>query len=716
MKLKYMSWIMVLLFLVSIIDVSAGSFSVNTGGVYSRTQASGVTDCYGYVFNTSLTGYFVTSVVKDTLDEALRAYLYLNATTGTNVTALEVVNFTGNTATFTKKNILNNSLKYIIVTCNNNISNTDRDSSTTPNPSYPINYKNISFTGRGRITPMSNYITGQGIIANDVYNTINIVSLTLSNSIGLNFTSPSESEITKYLPNNYLLINVTQNNIANYRNMTIFVYNSTGLYYNLTTSNNNTFLNLTLPLINETYYYNVTARNTTNDSINSDTYTNYIRYVSLNVSAFNISTPLTTFNVTVDGVSYNTTSGNTSINVFLGLHNVTVDAPNQVSNTSVINVNTTPVFYYDVSLYPDRYVSIFTYSETNGSLVTSATAINLVNEFYSYNSSTTTGGNLTLYDVQPGTYSLTLSNPSYSPTQYVVILNDDSYVRLNAYLKNGTAILFNYRDYGSSVIEGVSLKVYRYVNGSLTLVGSYLSDVTGKVQFYALSNTFYGFNSSKDGYAPYYFTLNPVLFTSYDIPMSALSSGTTTPSGYISYNPASFYENQVVNFRVLFTSPYDSFVSYQYAFTYPGGSVSHSGTSLGGESFNDTFVLNDSSSHIATLTYSWLLSNGASQSNTIDFLIIAPWQNKTMMNMGDNNYGMLTGDKVYWLTIMLIVVMGVAYLAVGLVGSFLFGGVVLIIMLSNGFIPFSASPLYYVFGFVAIIVIAFRGLSSGGNK
>lgn len=462
-----------------------------------------------------------------------------------------------------------------------------------------------------------------------------------------------------------------------------------------------------------TYYIKVIA----NDSLGLSSFDiesfNLTTNVLLNISAYNISTKINTFNASINGTMYSTTTGNITVDLVKGIYNVIVDSLNLASNTTLTIVETIPVTQYNFTLYPDAMIIFTTYSEVDGTLITTPTNITIVNAYYSFNL-TTSSGTVKLNNLPVGTYTVNFNNPVYSPTQYVVTMNDDSYIRLNAYLKNATAILFNYKDYGSTPIEGVSLNIYRYVGGSLTLVGSYLSDVTGKVQFYALSNTFYAFNSSKSGYQPYYFTLNPVLFTSYDIPLSSITSGSATPTGYINYNPSTFYENQLVNFGVLFSSPYNSFVSYQYTFTYPGGSISHSGTTNSGEFFNDTFRLNDTSSHIATLTYSWLLSNGATQSNTVNFIVVAPWMNKTMVNMGDRDYGMLIGDKVFLLTLLLIVLMGASYLAVGMVGALLFGGILILIMTFNGFIPVTATPLYYVFGFVAIIIIAFRGF--GGSK
>ena len=126
---------------------------------------------------------------------------------------------------------------------------------------------------------------------------------------------------------------------------------------------------------------------------------------------------------------------------------------------------------------------------------------------------------------------------------------------------------------------------------------------------------------------------------------------------------------QSTNLTVQFQSPYNGLISYQYTFTYPGEVITHSGINNAGEIFTDRFYMNETTPTTANLTYTYIMSNGASQSSTYTFLIIQTWQNKTLMNMGEKDYGMLIGDRVFWMTLILVVLMGVGYLAVGTGGS-----------------------------------------------
>jgi len=150
------------------------------------------------------------------------------------------------------------------------------------------------------------------------YLSYQIFGVSMIASSPFTFTAPSESGTTKYLPNNYLLVNVTTN-ITNFVNMTLNVYNQTSIIYSNTTTLNKSFWNVTLPFINNTYYYNITARNTTNTSIFSNTYTNYIVYSYLNITATDGRTTINTINLTIRDLTtltetiYGTTTGITRI-------------------------------------------------------------------------------------------------------------------------------------------------------------------------------------------------------------------------------------------------------------------------------------------------------------------------------------------------------------------------------------------------------------------
>ena len=85
------------------------------------------------------------------------------------------------------------------------------------------------------------------------------------------------------------------------------------------------------------------------------------------------------------------------------------------------------------------------------------------------------------------------------------------------------------------------------------------------------------------------------------------------------------------------------------------------------------------------------------------------------MNMGSKDYGMLIGDKIFWLALIMIVVMGVGYLAIGTEGAIIFGGIIMLIMTFNGFIPKQYVSLMYVPAVAIIMLLVLRAFAPGSK-
>jgi hypothetical protein len=166
------------------------------------------------------------------------------------------------------------------------------------------------------------------------------------------------------------------------------------------------------------------------------------------------------------------------------------------------------------------------------------------------------------------------------------------------------------------------------------------------------------------------------------------------------------------DFNISFVSPYNEFASYQFTFSYPGGSYSDSGSTPGGEYFGIPFSI--SSDGWVYLSYTFFLTDGSTSSNSYAFRISTPWMDKTLVNMGDgDDYGMLFGDKIFWLIIILLIVMGSAFLGIGFEGALIFGGFILLLMTTNGFIPLDKTPLLWIVGFGIVFMLFLR---AWGNK
>lgn len=600
-----------------------------------------------------------------------------------NGSDLANASFVGNIATFNYN--LTQGVKYYLVADNGTGSYTR---AWNGSPSFPYLGTNINLSGNiiDGANGTAHYVNIQKVQSEFISATGLNFSITLTDSVFSDTICNFTATINGTIYNSNISQCILQTNIPNNQsiNYTIILssnnYNSKTLSYNVSTN-----LITTLdPVYNNRLTINVS--NYTGGLISS--------YV-VNVTNINLSISNSyTFN--------NPALVNLTQNY---VYRIVIDATNYALDNFTYTPTTTTAII-DRTLQPSNSLSFQMFTES-GVALTSLTSISLTSTSGNYNGTTNATGGKQFTLINPGVYTAQFSNTGYQPRQLQVNVVDRTTQSFNVYMNNGTAILFNYKDYGGRALEGVNLKIYTYVNNNLTLVGEYLSDVTGRVQWYATSNTYYFFTNTLSGYTNNNFYLNPVLFSSYDIPMGVSTAGQYTPTAYLSYNPSSFYTGRTGNLTIRFESPYSSLTSYQYAFTYCSSTINNSGSTSIGQTFSNAYSIDCEG--IATLSYTWFLNNGATQSGSYNFVIVKPWQNKTIMNIGDKSYGMLLGDKVFWLTLIMIVVMGSAYLAVGMEGSLLFGGILLLIMTTSGYIPITAIPLYYVFGFAIIIILVFKG-------
>jgi hypothetical protein len=72
---------------------------------------------------------------------------------------------------------------------------------------------------------------------------------------------------------------------------------------------------------------------------------------------------------------------------------------------------------------------------------------------------------------------------------------------------------------------------------------------------------------------------------------------------------------------------------------------------------------------------------------------------------------MLLGDKLFWLVVILLIVMGSAFLGIGFEGALIFGGLILLLMTNNGFID-AGKPLLYITGFGIVFLLFLRAWGS----
>ena len=434
----------------------------------------------------------------------------------------------------------------------------------------------------------------------------------------------------------------------------------------------------------------------------------------LNVSATNwTGGSVSSFNVSLAGRSYGTTSGSLLAYIVRNYsYSVLFEYPLFASQSVAFTSNSSYYQSLSTMLLPFNALFFQTYLETSGAkLESNLTNISIVETsgLAQYSVQTNGSGFAFLQNVSVGSYYVSFDNPSYAVRRVFVNVSNSSSQWVYGYLSNGTAILFNYRSVGGNVIPGVLFELFAFVNGTLTKIGSDLSDPTGRVQFFALESTFYAMNSSKTGYQSYFVSYPQILFTSYDITLYESSTASITPSAYVSFSPNSFYNGMSNNFSIVFTSPFGYFSAYNFSVTLPSTTLSGSGSTPLGESFNLNFTIPSSTSRqLVVVNYSFLLSNNVSQNVSLSFYTSAPYLNKTLVNMGDRSYGMLLGDKVLWVSVILLIVMGAAFIGAGFEVALVFGGFVLLLLVYNGFIPLFAHPFFYVPMGLIILFLFFK--------
>ena len=64
--------------------------------------------------------------------------------------------------------------------------------------------------------------------------------------------------------------------------------------------------------------------------------------------------------------------------------------------------------------------------------------------------------------------------------------------------------------------------------------------------------------------------------------------------------------------------------------------------------------------------------------------------------MGSNTYGMLLGDRVVWLTLGLILLMGAAWFGAGLYGMLFTGGIGIFIFTENNFLGIDGASFFVI--------------------
>lgn len=414
-----------------------------------------------------------------------------------------------------------------------------------------------------------------------------------------------------------------------------------------------------------------------------------------------------------------TVTGNASIprgvalfNVSNGLrYNLTVDNASYAVYRTEYLATSSAVQSLSPILQPNNAIFLYIKNELTGANIYGNTSLQFAGDFGTvFTSSINQSG---LYkDLAVDNYTITVTQAGYSSRNYRVNIQDRTSQNLSIYLNNGTAVLFNVKTASGAALPGATLQVFAYVGGSKYLVESKTSDVSGQVQMSLVTGTLYEFNASLSGYDTYYFVLNPVLFTSYDVTLSPTASQSVQPSALLYFSPTNFFKYQRDSIKLQFVSQYNSLTYYAYSLKTPITSYNGSGTSSDGQTFTHAFNFANASSGNVSLYYNYTLSDGSFYQHYQEYPIVFPLSNRTWTTMGQDSQdlGLLAGDRVLIVTIITIVLFGVGWLAFGTGAGLLLAIINIMFFINSNFVP---GAIYYVTIIVAVVILISRGVSDG---
>lgn len=470
---------------------------------------------------------------------------------------------------------------------------------------------------------------------------------------------------------NYVSTKLWYNNLNPEYSYSPHVLAGDNSYFNLTVTEYPSFISS----INATAYYNRTP-NYGGTSSNFSVTLSAPSFYGLNTSK-NLNWVLE-----VNGFEHNLTSLSQTIhNIFLdncsntSFYKSATVKFKQVTNDNPVVVNSTLQMEGDFDFYA-------TYEVANFSLCIYPNFVNISDEF----------------DIQ-----FTRSGN----TQYYVndfYFTNTSHTIINLYVQTGSSTtIFTIKDKDTSeLLESVYSTMYALINGSYEVMESKYSDITGRVQFTYQSSIAYRFLLTKDGYSPYSFDLNPILFSSYDVFMEPDISWNISQDYdkvAIYYYPKEFINDRENNFTFMIHSPYDELIHYGYDLTYPGGSTSESGTAGVGEILDSNFTITGATES-DRLRLDFYYETNISGLRNFTYYYSIRVGNNTMMANVDRTYGLGILERV-------LISVGIAVLVVGvgtLVGQPIPGfGLGLIILGYLSYIGFA--PMWSVLMPIAIGLI-----------
>jgi len=439
----------------------------------------------------------------------------------------------------------------------------------------------------------------------------------------------------------------------------------------------------------------------------------------LTINASNIlnDSTITSFSVTYKNLnnshsgSYNTISGSLVMGVInYDTYNITIDAIGYATynNTDLIyiNGNTNKKF----KLYTNNSINIDVRWESDNTLITQNVNILLTNSKKSYYFNTSTGS-LYVDNIIDGTYSVKASTNGTDQKYYSISVASRSYQTLGIYFDlnyNNVTFIFQNKNTGQT-IEGVYFSMNRFINDSLKMVTSKLSDVTGTIDTKYVEDVYYNIIAVKSGYAVKSFELDPIINDLYIVKMETSNQNIYIKDDIMIYYTPKFFNSNLVTFEFSIVSPLGFLTEFQINGTYPGGSFSTIGDNLNDYTNGNIFrydieIINPGLYDVFNLTYSYKTSMGSDVINTIYLPInYLNASSNSWANMGNNYPGLGLFERLIIAVLSVVLIAGFGFLIAGEIGSLVLGMFVYIFFTATGFIPIWTIIITLIMGFVLVI-------------
>lgn len=465
-----------------------------------------------------------------------------------------------------------------------------------------------------------------------------------------------------------------------------FTYNLTAAAYDVATTNFTGAFNALLT-VNATNAY-------TNNSITSFT--------------INISNTTNAY-----AASLSTTNGTVYTGVEQGVDFLLLfySAGYAYANTTLTPTNTTPYYTFDV--YANNSILINIFDEDTGSRIYENITVVLTGNV-TETTYTTTAGELFLANVSDGAYTVKLSGANYTLKSYTVTVADHSSQILNAYLSSSTStVTFTAKNsLSGETVEGVSVGIYRIINATLTLVESKTTDITGRVQFVYTAGVKYSFVFSKTGFDTKAFSLDPVLFSTYDVYIDPVITETQS-YGDVSYYyiPYTYFDNasgQNNSFVFTLNSPNGVLTNYSVNITWPNGAGhAFTGNNANGEAFALNFTIyNSTVTDVVTIKIGFQTVYDENRQYTFVHGIIGDYGDTIIENRIANTYGLGLLERVLIATFFALLFAAIASIVAGKEFGLGMGLIVLGIMAYIGFVPWLMVLLSLLIGVTVLVRMA----------